>query len=109
VWHEDQLIQLAETETVYVDNRAAWDYMRSRYPEAYRLLQGQLDSMVQASRWWSPVHLVDLWAKVMDPHIRNVAVSHWLRRTNEPKPLQRLRAISQYLTRVRRLRSRIEG
>lgn len=109
VWHEDQLIQLAEEETVYVDNRAAWDYLRSRYPEIYRLLQGQLDSMVQASRWWSPVHLIDLWATDMDAHIRNVAVSQWLQRTNEPKPLNRLKSIYRYLARIRRLRARREA
>jgi hypothetical protein len=109
VLREDTLVHLAETETVYVDNRAAWDYLRSRYPEAYRLLQGQLDSMVHASRWWSPVHLIDLWATGMDAHIRNIAVTQWLRRTHEPKPIQRLKSIYRYLARIRRLRARIEG
>lgn len=109
VLDENTLIHLAEQHSVYVDNRAAWDYMRTRYPEAYRLLQGQLDSMVQASRWWSPVHLIELWATGIDAHIRNVAVSQWLQRTHEPKPLNRLRSIYRYLARIRRLRARTEG
>lgn len=109
VYAEQQLIELASTQTVYVETSTAWNILQSRYPEPYRLLTGQLDSMLLASPWWSPVHLLDGAAEDIPTHFRYVIIAGWLANTSRLSRCRQLIRSMRAIRLTKRFTSRREA
>lgn len=106
---EQALIDIVNTHVMFVSDTQSWSLLRVTYPEVYRLVTGQLDSMVKASPWWSPVHLLNLYAKRIPLHARYIVLTDWLAKTNEPSRGRMFVKLVKKVNHVKRFTSRREA
>lgn len=109
VCSEQYLVDIVNTHAMFVSDTQSWSLLRVAYPEAYRLVSGQLESMIEASPWWSPVHLLNLYAKRIPLHARYIVLTDWLAKTNEPSRGRMLVKLAKKVNYVKRFTSRREA
>ena len=106
---EQALIDIINTHVMFVSDTQCWSLLRVMYPEAYRLVTGQLESMIVASPWWSPVHVLNLYAKRIPLHARYIVLTDWLANTNEPSRGRMFVKLVKKVNYVKRFTSRREA
>lgn len=109
VWREQQLIDLAKTHSVFISDTQTWNILKYRYPEAYTLIKNQLDSMIVASRWWSPVHVLNLLAADIPETARDTILTGWLALSGKQQYWKEFVRLYKSIKRVERFMERREG